>query len=249
MSEMQETPATRILVAIDTSARGAAALEAAARLATELRAELQGLFVEDVNLLRLAGLPFTKEIDSSSGKIRPLDPAEMEQTLRTRAEGVRLAIAETAQRTSLRWSFRVSRGSPVPTMLTESLEADLLLIGSERSVPTPALGTIHRAPIMIVNNGVSNSRVLDTAQRLARTCGDSIVALVISEPSEARELSADAPLVSYIQRCSADKDALLQAVRQWQPQLLLIDRSSELISEATITSLATQLPCPLVLVQ
>ena len=42
----------RILVALDTSKHSLAALEAADELAAWLKAELFGLFVEDINLLR-----------------------------------------------------------------------------------------------------------------------------------------------------------------------------------------------------
>ena len=67
MNDTHEAASRRILVAIDTSPHGSAALEAAARLATELRAELEGLFIEDINLLRLAGLPFAREIQLGDG--------------------------------------------------------------------------------------------------------------------------------------------------------------------------------------
>jgi K+-sensing histidine kinase KdpD len=44
----------RILIALDPSRRGQSALQAAAHLAAGTGAELAGLFVEDINLLRLA---------------------------------------------------------------------------------------------------------------------------------------------------------------------------------------------------
>ncbi|MGB7837261.1 MAG: universal stress protein, partial [Terrimicrobiaceae bacterium] len=56
----------RILVALDASAHSRAALEAACELALGLDAELSGLFVEDINLLRLAQLPFASEISYPS---------------------------------------------------------------------------------------------------------------------------------------------------------------------------------------
>ena len=53
MSEPSAQPAAnRVLVALDPSPFGLAALEAAIQWAAELQAELQGLFVEDVNLVR-----------------------------------------------------------------------------------------------------------------------------------------------------------------------------------------------------
>jgi nucleotide-binding universal stress UspA family protein len=250
MSENHEIPERRILVAIDTSPHGSAALEVAARLATELRAELQGLFVEDINLLRLAGLPFTREIDYPSGTSRPLDIEAMEQTLRTRAEGVRRAIAETARRTSLRWSFRTSRGNLAQTMLTESLEADLLLIGREESSPSTSRAIAHQGPIMVIDEGsCSSNRLMDTAQRLARQHADIIVALVTRDDRETTDKHADEPPSFYVQRCSSNVEALLQAAKRWRPQILLIDRSSPFASESSINSLVTQLACPLALVQ
>ena len=42
----------RILVALDTSPHSQAAMEAAIELAARFEAELAGMFVEDVNLLR-----------------------------------------------------------------------------------------------------------------------------------------------------------------------------------------------------
>ena len=250
MSETHEVSVRRILVAIDTSPHGSAALEAAARLATELRAELQGLFIEDINLLRLAGLPFAREIDYSSGTSRPLDSEEMERALRTRAEGVRQAIAETAQRTRLRWSFRISRGNLAQTMLTESLDSELLVIGREESSPTSSRPTAREGPVMVIDEGTrSSSRVFDTAQRLVRQHADTIVVLVTCEDPTTWNKAADVGTTLYVQRCSNDVESLLQAARNWQPQMLLIDRSSPLVSEASINALLTQLPCPLALVQ
>ncbi|HSL81665.1 MAG TPA: universal stress protein, partial [Thermoanaerobaculia bacterium] len=46
----------RILVALDASADSAAALEAATALAALFGAELQGLYVEDLNFVRLPEL-------------------------------------------------------------------------------------------------------------------------------------------------------------------------------------------------
>jgi nucleotide-binding universal stress UspA family protein len=197
MSESREASVVSILVAMDTSPHGSAALEVAARLATELRAELHGLFIEDINLLRLAGLPFTREIDYSSGTSRPLDIETMEQSLRTRAEGVRRAIEETAQRMNLRWSFRISRGSLAQMMFTETLEADLLLIGREMDSPTLSPVTAQGGPIMVIDEGSrSSNRLFDTAARLARQHADTIVALVTCDDGKTAGQHAGALLPS-----------------------------------------------------
>ena len=64
-------PSLRILVALDASPYSHAAIEVATILAADLRAELQALFIEDIDLLRLAALPFTREVDETSASMRP----------------------------------------------------------------------------------------------------------------------------------------------------------------------------------
>ena len=72
----------RILVALDASAHSLAAVEAAARLAEKVDAELEGLFVEDVNLIRLARLELAREIDVLSARLRDLESQQLERQLR-----------------------------------------------------------------------------------------------------------------------------------------------------------------------
>ena len=59
------TPAVRtILVALDASPGSMAALEAGARVAARLDAELVGLYVEDENLLKVGDLPIAVLVDT-----------------------------------------------------------------------------------------------------------------------------------------------------------------------------------------
>lgn len=119
----------RILVALDASRHSLAALEAAVELAASLEAELQGLFVEDVNLLRLAGLPVAREVLYPFVAAARLDRARMERELRAQAAQARRALAAACERRQIKWSFRVVRGEVAPEVLTAALEADLLSLG------------------------------------------------------------------------------------------------------------------------
>ncbi len=118
----------RILVALDASPSSLEALAAAVRLAAELKAELAGLFVEDENLTRFAGLPFTRVIDSLSAQPRAFDAADLERELRAQAERARKALAEAAG-TRVAWSFRVVRGRVQSELLAAAGDADLLSLG------------------------------------------------------------------------------------------------------------------------
>jgi nucleotide-binding universal stress UspA family protein len=119
----------RILVALDASGHSLAALAAAAELAGALQAELLGLFVEDINLLRLAGLPFAQEIYYPAAVARQMDQSRLEQELRVQAAQARRALAQAAEKAHLVWSFKVVRGQVAAELLTAASEADLLSLG------------------------------------------------------------------------------------------------------------------------
>ena len=69
----------RIIVGLATAPRNRAVLEAAARLAGRMEAELVGLFVENINLLHFAGLPFACEVGFASATRRDLNVESMER--------------------------------------------------------------------------------------------------------------------------------------------------------------------------
>lgn len=123
----EERVIKRILVALDASTDSLAALDAAAKLAARLEAELVGLFVEDINLIRMAKLPFTREHRFS--QVWSVDHEEMERALRLQASQARRALSQAAEPRSVRWSFKVVRGQVTPEVLAAALEADLLTLG------------------------------------------------------------------------------------------------------------------------
>ena len=130
MSEQNdELTIRRILVALDASHHSLAALEAAAELAAGMQAELYGLFVEDVNLLRAAGAPVAREVSYPFVTAAEMSPARMERQLRAQAAQARQALQAASERRKIKWSFQVVRGEVASTVLEAALEADLLSLG------------------------------------------------------------------------------------------------------------------------
>ena len=124
----------RVILGFDAAAPlNRAALEAAALLAQRMEAELVGLFIENVDLLHLAALPFTREIDLLSATSRDLDTERMERALRALARDAQRMLASVAGRGTLRWSFRVTRGALAAELLAAAGEADLLVTCVVRS--------------------------------------------------------------------------------------------------------------------
>lgn len=193
----------RIVVSMESAPQDRAALEAAADIAARLQAELVGLFIEDIDLLHFAALPFAREVGFPSATRRPLDVSAMERSLRSLAEEGRRALAEIAGRMPLRWSFRVARGSTSVELLAAAAEADLLVArasGIERAVrhvaggaPTLVLllrdgGTRHAPLVGICSAAVPPDRVAPMLAGLSRLFGEGVdVFLLCENPGAAAE--------------------------------------------------------------
>lgn len=158
MTEPVERALRRILVALDASRASEDALAAAATLAAKLGAELTGLFVEDVNLIRLAGLPFVRQIRLSAEGWQPLEPGALEGELRAMAARAREALERAAGPHRIAWSFRVARGGVSVEVLAAAGEADLLVLGAAGHGLTGGLGetaltAAARAPTSVLVMG------------------------------------------------------------------------------------------------
>jgi nucleotide-binding universal stress UspA family protein len=213
MSEREGGVAIRkILVALDASHHSLAALRGAAKLARSLEAELEGLFVEDVELLKVAGFPMARELQLPFGALARLDPARMERQLRAQAVQAREALASVCREERIEWTFRVVRGDVSATILEAAARADLLSLGkasrplirrkqtgstartaatqAPRSVLLIPRDAVIRPPIVVPHDGTDRvRRSLVLAAQLAGTIGGYLSVLVLSdEPDVGREV-------------------------------------------------------------
>lgn len=206
MSE-QERLIRRILVALDSSHHSMAALEAAAELAASLEAELQGLFVEDINLLRAAGSPVAWEVHYPYVAGARMDQARLERQLRAQATQAQRAMAETCERRRVKWSFRVVRGEVTSQVLEAAAEADLLSLGkasrplvrrmrlgstaraaafrSPRSVLLIQRDVVIRPPVVVAYEDSRAARqALLMATQLAQKQGQYLSVLILARPQD-----------------------------------------------------------------
>ena len=141
----------RILVALDASTDSLAALEEAASLASAMHVELLGLFVEDINLVRTAALPFAPQVSYPSGAAERMSSERIDRELKAQAELARKALAAAAGRRHARWSFRTVRGQVTGEILAAASQTDLVLLGKSgwspaRPVGSTALALIAASP-------------------------------------------------------------------------------------------------------
>jgi nucleotide-binding universal stress UspA family protein len=144
-----------ILVALDTSPHSEAALAAAAQLAAALHLELRGLYVEDINLLRLCGTPFGVEYGSFTASPRRIEQHHLEREFRIQASLLRKIMADIAGQNRIAWSFQVVRGGVTDQLLEAATAARIL-----------SLGRVGRSP---------GKRTGSTAQSIARRAQRPVV--------------------------------------------------------------------------
>lgn len=139
----------RILVAMDASQGSLSALETATALAELVQAELEGLFIEDADLLALANLPFSREVRLTGGGVQALDVAVLERDIRLHAMAARRAMQRAAARRRLRWTFRSVRGSVSSELASAARSVDILCIGrrGQSLLRTVRLGNTIRAAL------------------------------------------------------------------------------------------------------
>ena len=130
------TTIKRITVAIDCSPYSRASLSAAAEIAGRLHAELSGVFIEDINLLRMAELPFTQEIQVHTARFEPFDLARAERMLKKQSRAASRLLRESAERFAIPHSFRTLRGTVPSLLLSAALDTDLLAIGRWGNTPS-----------------------------------------------------------------------------------------------------------------
>lgn len=123
------SPIRRIMAALDASPASRFAVRTAVDLAARFKAELVGLFVEDINLLRAARLPFVREVGAVSPTARRLEVGDVQRQLRAQAEQMRRLLALAADLRRVPWEFRVRHGPVAAEVLAAAADADLMIMG------------------------------------------------------------------------------------------------------------------------
>lgn len=267
---------TRILVAVDASPSSLAALDAAAELAASLRAELVGLYVEDINLLRLADSPFAREVGLFSGSIRELDAQRLERQLRAQANRVRRRLSRLAERSQIRWSFRVARGAIDTELLSAASDVDLVILGRigwsrgrrlgstaqaiASQTPRPALIHAPRAAlkpaILVIYDGSEVARrALTTATDLVQVQrGFLSVAIVAADHENARNLQIEVAMWLRSRDMQSRYRWLFDVNNETVKQLMeaegecMLVLPGSMLAEESLVTLLHGLKCPVMVV-
>ena len=236
-------PSTRVvLVAVDASPQSLAALETAAKVASRLHAELRGMYVEDIDLLRMAELPFACAI-ASSGQTHPLTPESMERQLRRHADIARSAVEAAGAHSNIAASFTVVRGTVYREIERAAAGADFVTVGrsgwSARRLGSVARSLVEagtasllmvgeggvRDPLAVVYDGSpAAERALALASALDGSGSRPITVIAMGEQAAEHLQRSEVPVRFDI--LSGDLEFLLERLQRSGARTVLIPVSA-----------------------
>ncbi|MGR9100045.1 MAG: universal stress protein [Gammaproteobacteria bacterium] len=163
----------RILVALDAFQDYQTLLDIAVSLAEHQSAALSALFVEDINLFHLAGLPFAMEIDRMFSTEQQLDEMKMTRNMENRLRRIRRALSDVNKQLRLQVSLTVVRGNYLTEALAAAAEVDLLLLENPGKRPARTGKTASKElfirPVWVVYDGSpAADRSLDIAGEILK---------------------------------------------------------------------------------
>jgi nucleotide-binding universal stress UspA family protein len=203
-------------------------------LGERLHAEVEGVFVEDIDLVHLAELPVGRELHLISGHAHAFDRELLENQFGAEAAEARRTLRTLTERAQVRSTFRVVRGRVDVEIIAAAGAGDLLVLGTfSRSIGGPrrpgatAVAAAERAPrsVLLLRRGAKIAgrpiavhdgsdgadAALDAAVRLAAGTGKALTVLVIGETAEAADV-LQARIADHL------------AARQVEPQFLRVPR-------------------------
>lgn len=256
----------RITVVLHDKPQSRQLLEIGASIASLLKAELEGVFVEDAALFRLTGLPFLRELKRDSRTEERLDATRLAQEWRAMARLAREALENSAQRAGLPWSFRVWRGELDRELLDLALESEMLLLGRlsgtipwrlrQKAAAESDESQGHPLKIgVILDGGGDAERLQTTITELGKEPGIQLILFLL--PGEAAQGEQPTPLQAADPRHhniilhlnDREPATLALQLKAAACDLLMISENSALLQGEDMSRRLKALPFPLVVVR
>ena len=250
-----QTSSRRILLSIDAVSYSPEVIDLAVEMAALLGLQLHGLFVEDIDLLSVAGQSFTTEITLATADERVLDPDSMLRSFRAISSKIRAQLEQAARLASVQWSFETTRGRRVETGLASCQDTDdLVIIGQQiRSTshfPKTLFASQHKRLLLIDDKAPAIQTAIDMILRLSKKT-EIDLALLTSDQASATlsklKPSKDSSHLASIRRIPFEKETLerlLQnSIKPFDYVIVTQNQPSELLQKILNKSI-----CPVIVV-
>lgn len=118
----------RMVIGLCAGGASRSGLATAAQIAAAMGLEIEGLFIEDEELLGLAALPFMTELTPGSAVARPMEAARLEKEMRAAAGALQQALEHAARMTRANWRFASVRGEIGATLGAAAMSGDVVAV-------------------------------------------------------------------------------------------------------------------------
>lgn len=242
----------RVVLAIDAAERSGRVAREAVELASSLDAELEGLFVEDDALLRLAEHAFAARV-GEGGERRELAREDLEREWRALAGEAREGLEREARARRVRVRFVIERGAVEVALRSRLAGGDLVIVAWGGWAPRAAL---RPAPVRVLYDGGEDAeRALEVALALAGAEGELVVWIApdgeraVELAERAREHAADRVARLRLAGMSDAAPATVRAALAEDPGgLLIVPAAHELAVRLSQRSVAARFPCSVLIV-
>ena len=238
-------------------------LETAARLAAHQNAELTALFVEDINLIRFAGLPFAREIDVISLNEQQFDLLKMTTALEKQVQQIRRLLAQVKEQSKHPVSLKVVRGHYFAEAISAAADVELLLL-NQRGSRLLAKTDLHRRsrekirPVWVVfdeSPAAARSLVLGVELMQSHHAELNIVLKVHSEENIAalkeqvhQFVAGSDKKVHFYVGMKDDLSAILPFILQRGCSILIMSKDDSGPSQQMVSLISEKGGCPVLLV-
>ncbi len=187
MSKERNTPNSKniaVQILLDNQKNQLESLLSAALLARKLKAQLQGLFIEDENLLRAADLPLSREVSLCSAQERHITSEGMHRIFRANARHQQKELERIATEKKIDFSFEIIRGDTANWIKENINKSEILFIGGHDVKPksfrslkycrevTPPL-------IALFDGSIASERALKIAVQIAKKSNKSLLIMLL----------------------------------------------------------------------
>jgi hypothetical protein len=239
-----------VILAADVCSYSAPVVTLAAEIAASVKSKLQGVFIEDQDLLTLSSSPLTREISLTTAGVRPASSERMQRMLRAAAQQFESALQREAQALNLVWSYEYVRGRTRDISLKVGLGVGFAIFGGsgQRRVESGVARATRRV-LVVAGASTHWEQVLAVVTR--RFAGQKKQIVLVGDGAEddpgldLRRL-VDAPR-SEIETIRVERAHLSELLRRSGPSFDFAILPMEETAEA-LAPILEALQCPVVLV-
>jgi hypothetical protein len=268
---MSESTAARIVLTLEGRALHHSAWHTIVRLATHRGARIEGVFVEDAQLIAIAASPMSRFVHTLGASHTELDPPTMRRIMRATSARARLALDDALAKTTLSWTFRSQACAGLTEAFIGASAGDLVVVplrekgANLHQIRALVTAVAHRlsASLLILNErGRADRSILvlfdgdeqdlHAAVGLAESFHCPMQVMVLAADAREGDVLAEqaldivgrGPVDPPVDRVTdSDPQALIALIARHEPGTLAIDRATAAARWPMVDAVMRRLDC------